>query len=453
MKNKGTIPAKTSAFRKPLRAATLAGLVLCACGAQAGVLRDIYTGSLAGDPNMNITKLNQKAADQQVKTEELRYLPKVSIIARELYVYQDVRKSGSAVFKSGQSDYGDTRMTVELDQPIYDPTIKPQIEAAKARRQQALSHGRQATEWQTRLVVEGFIRSVRFYELGLSVDKVIARLEKEQEAVTKSYDAKVATLSDVQNVRLALASMRREKNNYTQQFYHELSMLGVSREAVKAGWVLRAPAVDAASLADVKTDGKMQSAEIEGLRAEVAETASQSETAKRRSWPVFSLYGAYDFDNAGDSVFGGPRDMSEYAVGLSVKWDIFSRGMNRSEARALAYKKEAKDAELKALMAQSEKAGTYGKEFLDQSDRSVAELTDLVKQYQGLQDSAARAYEAGKESYVNSITAYLAYESTARELTNAQYDRLMQQVTCCAQATGWNSTLVNKVDGFFVAAK
>jgi len=441
------------ARRRLLQLALVTGLALAANVAKAGVLEDIYSGSLSTDQGMTVTDLNAKAADQQVITEQRRYLPKISINAHEGAVYQDVRKSGNAVFKSGTSTYGDTRVNAELDQPIYDPTIKPLIDAAKARRQQVLSRGRQATEWQTRQVVEGFLRSVRFYALSQSADRVIARLEKEQETVTKSYDAKIATLSDVQNVSLALASMKRERNNFTQQFYHELSAMGVSSDVVKTGWVKLDPAANTATLTEVASDGKSQTAEIERLKAEAAEADNQSIAAKRKSWPVLSLYGEYGFDNAGGSSFGGPRDQSIYEAGVAVKWDIFSRGMNLSEAREFSYRKQAKEAELRAMGADRQKADVYSKETLEQSNRSVAELSDLMKQYEGLRDSAARAYEAGKESYINAITAYLACESTARELTNAQYDRLVQQTVYCGQTAGWNGALVQKVDAFFVASK
>jgi len=448
-------PENTHRTRKtvtPLLVA--AGLALAGPGAaRAGVLHDIYAGSLAGAPDANVTRLDAKAADQQVITEQRRYLPKLSLVARELWVYQDVRKSGNPLFPSGRDDYGNTRVSAELDQPIYDPTIRPQIEAAKARRQKVLSQGRQSSEWQTRLVVEGFLRSARFYELIRGTDRVIARLEKEQASVTKSYDAKVATLSDVQNVDLALASMRREHNNFTRQFYHELAALGVDSDEAKAGWVRLDPAADTAALTAEASGPRTQAAEIDGLKAEMNEAASQSTAARRRSWPVLSLYGAYDLDTAGGSVFGGSRDLSNYGLGLSVKWDIFSRGMNRSEARELAYRKEAKEAELKARQAEQDKAAVYNREFLEQSDRSVAELVDLTKRYEGLRDSAARAYEAGQGSYVNSITAYLAYESTVRELTGARHDRLAQQVACCGQTAGWNQALVDKVDTLFIVAK
>ncbi|MFA6285777.1 MAG: TolC family protein [Opitutaceae bacterium] len=436
-----------------LQLTLVAGLALAAHGAKAGLLQDIYSGTLSADQGMTVTDLNAKAADQQVITEQRRYLPKVSINAHEGAVYQDVRKSGNPVFKSGTSTYGNTRVNAELDQPLYDPTIKPLVDAAKARRQQVLSRGRQTTEWQTRMVVEGFLRSVRYHALSQSADRVIARLEKEQETVTKSYEAKIATLSDVQNVGLALASMKRERNNFTQQFYHELSTMGVSSEKVKEGWVKMNPEANTAVLTDVVPDGKGQPAEIERLKAEAAEASNQGIAAKRRSWPVLSLYGEYGFDNAGGSSFGGPRDQSLYAAGVVVKWDIFSRGMNRSEAREFAYRKQAKEAELRAMSADRQKADVYSKEFLDQSNRSVAELADLMKQYEGLRDSSARAYEAGKDSYINAITAYLACESTARELTNAQYDRLVQQTLYCGQTAGWNGALVEKVDALFVASK
>lgn len=443
-----------------LKAAIVAGLALGAGSAalQAGPLLDIYSGASASDTNSVVAELNLQAADQHVQTQKQRYLPKVSLIAREAWIYQDIQDDGTTVFQNGNANYDTTRFNVELDQPIYDPTIKPQIDAAKARRRQALSRSHYTSEVRTRQVVEGFLRAVRFNGMVQSTDRVIARLEKESAAVTQSRDAKIATVTDVQNIRLALVSARRERNNHLQQLHRELAALGVSADVLKDGWIKLDPAAGPWVIAPAGKETAAPAAtgdtpELAGLQAEIDEVGSQATVARRRSWPVLSLYSQYALDNAGGSVFGGSRELQNYEVGLAVKWDIFDRGINRSEAKEFTLRKRAKETEMKMLQGDLQKAGVYSRQYLDQATASVGELAELVKQYEILKDASARSYEAGKESYVNSITAYLAYESAVREWAGAQHDQLLQQVVYEAQFDGWNAGLVNKVDALFVAAK
>jgi outer membrane protein TolC len=128
-------------------------------------------------------------------------------------------------------------LNVEVSQPLYDPTIAPAVEAAKARYRRQHNFNRQLRELRTQRIVEGFLRTVRLYELSRSSDRVIRRLEKELESVSQSYDVKVATIADVQNIKLSLAGVKREKNNYLKQLHYELANLGVGGEVLKSSWV------------------------------------------------------------------------------------------------------------------------------------------------------------------------------------------------------------------------
>ncbi|CAN5699516.1 hypothetical protein BH11VER1_BH11VER1_38590 [soil metagenome] len=67
--------------------------------------------------------------------------------------------------------------------------------------------------------------------------------------------------------------------------------------------------------------------------------------------------------------------------------------------------------------------------------------------------SSARAYDAGKDTYINSINAYLASEAATREWINARHDLVVTQVDAKALADGWNKSLVEKVDTLFGSSK
>ncbi|MCF3651503.1 TolC family protein [Synoicihabitans lomoniglobus] len=436
-----------------------AGLFMAAVGGfplaslRAGTLMDIYEAAIVADLNVEVAEYELRAAEQQIQTQRQQYFPRLFVIGRESFVEQDISATDTTIYREGITRFSNTLLNVEVSQPLYDPTIAPEVEAARARYRRQHNFNREMRELRTQRIVEGFLRTVRLYELSGSADRVIQRLQKELEGVSKSYDVKLATIADVQNVKLSLAGMKREKNNYVKQLHYELANLGVGGEVLKSSWVELSPEAslaEAVAAAAVETNSHPQQ---ETLEAEIDELEHQITATQRRTWPVLSLFGRYELDNADGSVFGGARDITGYAAGVAVQWDIFNRGINRSEAKTFTYRKLAKERQLKVSQVQQEKSDRYRQELMNQSRRSVLELEDLVAQHAVLRDSSARAYEAGKQSYIESITAYLAYESTVREWENARYDRLLSEINFYGQSRGWNEAFVRQVDDLFEPAE
>lgn len=445
-------PHFSSPFRPVQAAIVLACLVVPHLECRAGGLMDVYNSIMTTDPATQAVDFHNKAAEQNVITQQRGYLPKLSVSAREAWAYQNIRESGNPIFPAGKGDFERTRAAVELDQPLFDPTVKPSIEASKARLRLVQSRGALNTEFQTREIVQEYLRLARYKELISSVDRVIARLESESAAIAKSNDAKIATIGDVQGIKLSLAAMKRERNNFALYQNRSLALLGVGPEVLPSA-SLTSESLKGASAPATSGAAGEEKAELLALRAEMDEYASQASVEKRRSLPTLSLYGQYGLYQDGGSIFGGALDQDLYEVGIVLKWDIFDRGINNSKAKEYDYLRRAKEAELLVKQRDSERASKAARDILAQSKRSVAELADLVEQNKVLMVSAARAYEAGKETYINSINAYLANEASIREWINARHDLVMTQVAARAETDGWNKSLVEKVDTLFASSK
>lgn len=443
-----------SASFRPLQAVmALACIVVPQLECRAGGLMDVYNSIMTTDPASQVVDFHNKAAEQNVITQKRGYLPKLEVTAREAWAYQNIRESGNPVFPAGKGDFERRRAGVELDQPLFDPTVKPSIEASKARLRQVQSRGALNTEFQTREIVQEYLRLARYQELIGSVDRVIARLESESAAIAKSNDAKIATVGDVQGIKLSLAAMKRERSNFAQYQNRSLALLGVGPEVLRSASMSSDSLKDHSSPATPEAAAGEQKADLLVLRAEMDEYASQASVEKRRSLPTLSLYGQYGLYQDGGSIFGSALDQDLYEVGVVLKWDIFDRGINNSKAKEYEYLKRAKEAELLVRQRDSERASKAARDILAQSKRSVAELADLVEQNKVLMVSAARAYDAGKETYINSINAYLASEAATREWINARHDLVMTQVAARAETGGWNKSLVEKVDTLFASSK
>ena len=446
-------PHSSWSMRPIKAAAALACFLTFPAQGTAGSLMEVYNSIMATDPSAQMVEYQNKAAAQTIVTQKRNYLPKITLTARGGVAYQKIRESGNPVFPSGSGSFDRTRAQLELDQPIYDPTIRPSIDAAKAKARQVEIRGALNTEMLTRDIIQDYLTLARFRELTDSVDRVISRLESESAAIAKKNDAKIAPISDVQSVKLSLAAMKRERTNFTQYMNRALATLGVDSENIKTA-SLNSDAVN--GLSDPQSSEELdidQKAEMVALRAEVEEYASQALVEKKRSLPTLSVYGQDGYIKDGNSPFGGAIDQDLYEVGLVLKWNLFDRGLNRSKAREYEYLKLAKQAELKARLIESERNRKASKDILAASKQNVADIADLVEQNRILMESSARAYEAGKETYINTINAYLASEAAVRELINSRHDLVMTKVDTKAQAGGWNKALVETVDSLFASSK
>ena len=417
--------------------------------ASAGLLNDLYLTRSDLASKATTDDPGYKAAEMDLQMQQRRYLPKIDARASELWITQSIRQSGNTVFPSGSEQYRGRRMGIDLDQPLYDPTIRPQIDAARARIRQTQSLGRASTEQQTRALVEGFLQASRHYVLIESTQRVITRLETELSGVTKSQEARVATVSDVQNIRLALSATKLERSNHKQGFMRAVSELGAA-EPASHGWSEFRPDANPLTLADAALGHSSESAQVDLLYATADEQKYKAQASRRRSLPILSLSGYYGTDSADKSLFGGPRDFRFFEGGLTVRWAIFDRGMNLSEARQLTYRQRAAEAAALSLSGELRRDRSEERRLLDESAAVVAELAEIVNQHAILKDASARAYAAGQESYMNAIRAYLSHESAFRDLTNARHDLLERSVAHLANAIGWNEELIYQVDALFV---
>lgn len=435
---------------RPLLLAALLGPALLPAPAAAALLRDLYLsrpelGAGAGADNPDLL-----ATEQDVELNQRRRWPKLEVKATELWVSQSIRQSGNVAFPSGREEYRARRFGVELDQPLYDPTIRPQIEAARARLRQTQSLGRLNVDGQTRRLIEGFLTASRHHQLTGSTARVIKRLETELAGVTRSQEAKIATVSDVQNIRLALSATRLARNNHQQGFIRAVGAIGAEAVAT-SGWAALGTDVDPLTLAEAAIGRSVPSAEVELLYARADEERHQAAASRRATLPVLSLTAYYGMDDAQASLFGGPRDFRFFEGGLSLRWAIFDRGMNYSEARQAAQRQRAAEQAARARSGELQRDRSQTRRLLEEAGSAVTELAEIVDQHEVLMTTSARAYAAGQESYMNAVRAYLAHESSYRDLVNARYNLLEDTVAHLAEAIGWGDELVRQVDACFIA--
>lgn len=348
---------------------------------------NIYAGKSAASEAAQHLAL---AADEEVNIARKGYLPRMSMQVMQLAVGQDIEQQGAGVFADGYDDYDNTRYQFELDQPIIDLTLRHKVEAAEASKQVVEATARKQEADQVEYFVNTILNAARFQNLQRSMDRVIERLEKESIAVNRNYNEQLATVEDLENVRAAFSAMQQEKRAFEQQVRLSLFELGLD------------PAIAENLMLQSNTDINIESfaeaipvPEVGALQAEIDAYTSRIKAARLKDAPRLSLYGLYEFDDAGGSQFGSERQLNGYEVGLAVRWDVFDRGINRAEARRLEHLKRAREAEIRAIPSIQQRQVDYAEQRVDVTLKILDTLEDQIVSQSSILDATERAYKEG----------------------------------------------------------
>lgn len=437
-------------LRKALAVASFS--LVSALPLSAGAFKDAYAKYKSTDPDLRSRAFLLKAAGQDVITQKRGYYPKLMFEAKQVAVWQDIDQDNvGGVFQSGSDSYGSSRIKLELDQPLIDLTLKHKVGEAKAVERYHEGMLQVTEEQLTERFVLVFLEAVRFGHLEDSIDRVIARLEKELASASESFEERMATVEDVENIKLALVAMRQEKLLMREQQRRSLAQLALGPDTIanlklsdQSNLQLPRPV---GSQGVYFPRGTTAQAEIDALDSRIR--ATQGVDA-----PRLGLYGLVQHDDAGGSQFGTERTLNGYEVGLVLRWNFFDSGVNQSEAQRLAYLKQAKEAELEALKAFNDRKFDFAEQSVKLSQSNLRSLDNLVRHQSSILKAVELAYEEGGEkTYISMINAFMIYESQVRQRIQGRFDYIKNQTDLYASHTGWSSGLIEDLDRMFVAGR
>lgn len=418
-----------------LQASLGAATVLSADG-----LVSIYEDRFESADSRSSDDYRALAARENVVTQQRGYLPRVSLEAKELWIDQDIDQDEIEVLRTGREDFRGRRFKVEVEQPLIDATIFSRIDAATSRleHREALAGLRRETE--IRQFVFAFLEAARARGMAEAYRPVIERLETELANSEKSLEENVATVTDVENIRIALAAMKQERGNAERRMRVRLAEANLEASALEGVAIsfedLRRPELAAAGTLT----------EVDALRAEMGVFASMAETARRETWPRLQLVGTYEYDDADDSVFGGARTVSQYEVGVAIRWDIFDRAANYSEAREMDYLRRAVEAEMLQAQALRTRRMAVVEEAAANSESNIEATRARLERMQAVSEAKARGYDAGTETYIAMVNAFLQKEGARRAYVDAYFEAVMAHAELAGESVGWGRESVEYLD-------
>lgn len=401
-----------------------------------------------GRPSFRTSELLERVADEEVNITRKEYFPQLSLEAKQLYIGQNIDQTDS-IFQQGTDEYENTRMKAEINQPLLDLTLKHKLNAADASKRVVVDTGRVKREAEVEFFITNMLSAARYANLELSLERVMARLEDELIKVNENFDAKLATLEDLETVRAAAAAMRQEKRSFGQQVKVRFFELGI--DPLSPNDLLLSDGLDLPLDDFAGTDTNVH---IDALEAEVDYFESQIKAAKYKDAPSLGLYGLYIYDNAVGSLFGGERSLQVYEVGVSLRWNFFDRGINRAEIRRLTYLKQAKEQEIQALPDLREREINFAAQRVEVAQETMGTYASQVGYQRNIMEASEQSYEeGGHDSYINMINAYLIYEALLWQEIHGKFDYIEAQLELAAAKHGWIPELLGSLDDLFVKSE
>jgi outer membrane protein TolC len=409
-------------------------------------MAELYRKREFNNPVLLGEHYKMKAAEQSVITSKRNYYPSLSLNAEYLQIEQNIQQDEIDVFRQGSAGFQNQRVGLEFEQPLFDPSIRPGIDLGKARLEAAQLSLIEAKQDQLRNFIFEYLTAANLKNNILSYQRVLNHLTKQEQDMKQKFENQLATRWDIAVLRHNIVHTKRELSQQSYELNKLLQNLGISDADDSWGTLTKA------DIQDVLTVEGFQPIEASAsriLKAEYKELEAKQAAISSKRLPSLQLIARYDFDNADDSLFGGAREITNYQVGIALSWDLFAGGRILSEIKEYEYLVLAKQAELDAVTRAKSNHRTTTAQNVAQSSAQVIQSKELMAQQKEIMETTAVAYEAGKDSYVNALDAFMLYESSRREYVDAQFNTIRILIEHIGERTGWDRDLLDSVDALF----
>lgn len=406
-------------------------LVGLAPGVHAGVLVELLERARTDDPTYLAAQRQAEAAVEAIEQARALWRPSVSVTLSVGANQQDVRKSpGQSLYKAGRVDYDAREYALTVSQALLNAGHSATGEQAEVRLSQVQAEFRAQQQDLIQRVAERYFGAVALYEGYRALESEFESLSRHLAEVTRRRDAGLARKADLleaqarlsdaearrMEVRIRYRDALRSLAELTGRLPERLGMLGerqlpsFPQPADPVYWT------DQAARNNPLIDARRQALAAAGI--EVRRQGSAK-------YPTLDLALRAGRNYASDSVYGGPSDVANNELRLSLNLPVYSGGMVSSRQREAAKQVERAAEDLRAQERSVERnvLGTY-----DRISGASARIEALLQ--------SQRLIEQGltvkRISYANGLATGLAVIDAERdlntvrsELARARYDFML----------------------------
>lgn len=330
----------------------VATLAATSVGARDLTLSQAAEQMAASDLSFDIIRREGDIAEELVRQAFGQRLPRVALTVDYVETEQEITNNDNTAFVSGKTRYPVTRVTLALNQPIYDRVGWSALPLAEAEGRVQQARAELATSRLLGELVAAFL-DVGGTELGVERERSLVAAREQLEDALRTRVDEGAVSSDVlaraQSDTFAAQTDLMEAEMDLSDALFELARLtdtdvtGVQVSVTDLGVAQLQQFTGVFSrerLLELSPEVQVAKAELDVAERRIAQ-------ARHAFQPTAQLTLQYQYEDTEGSLFGGGSTVSSFEAGIGAKWTIYEGGIRASRVREVAARRDIAALQLK----------------------------------------------------------------------------------------------------------
>ncbi len=420
----------------------------------AGPLVDAINNEIEILSEGSVSTLEKQAMDARVKAARSSLFPSIMITGVEARRRQDIRAQQSSLVLSGVNRFDNSRYMAIIEQPLFDRELTSALEEAKV----YADYAKKAMSNEQNQIAFGmasaYLEVAKAKELDLSYDRTLNMLKTELDNANKKLELNLITSGQLNTIKLHFLNTKKGRellkaNTSRNRHYMDKRMLGGTADIPTIA--------DQAAIADLNTPSESQIESVDstimGLRSEIDLLKARAKKEKAKRLPRINAVALYQYDDAAETVFGGPSRIEDYEIGIQFEWDLYKGGHSKHKLREIEFLQRANEQKLsRALAGTNDSLSSHSESFAGALERLQLEQ-DMVAFRASVRESTEKAFSVGEQDYLSKIDSALLHEESQRNFIEAKYAALVEFVGAHHMAGSLLTSGVAQIESLFSDAK
>jgi outer membrane protein TolC len=397
-------------------------LVVFAKVSFAGSLTDGLEARMSLVDDESAASLQNQAMLSRYKAARSALYPHVSVAGVEARRNQSVTAPEASFIRSGSNSFDNTRFAAIIKQPLFDREIFGQIDEAKSFGKYADIKLQLERNDIGSTFLSAYMDVAKNNELLKSFDLMILEVEQEIESATKKIELNLITSGEFNTIKLHLLNLRKNRDLVWKTRDRANSRLGSISMDTQSNLVMMS---DSASLSSLiaPSEGLFLSDNDQSasLKSDIALLSARAKSERAKRLPKISLVGLYEYDDAAETLFGGPNRIEDYEVGVVFEWTLFSGGYSKHKLREIEFLKKAKEARLSSALGVMAGDSSLSSNRYRDSLSNLKLENDMVDYRYEVSMAMKKGFEVGTEDYLSTMNSSLLLSESQRSMIASKY--------------------------------
>ncbi len=430
-----------------------ASVLTVVSNAYAGGLLDSYNTIVSQEYQSEVASaLNSMSLEERVKVQRSKLRPSLTLSAAEVRRRQDISTSGNSLIRSGDATFDNSRRMATVKQPLFDPQLRGELALAKLEYKGSLDLSEQDQQLQIADYFVNFVEASMLDRIGDSYQRALSSLKKEQAIAEEKRELKIVTVHELDTIKLhtlRLAKFSRLSESRYDRTINYLESFKLSGQGVVLGSMNQdLDSSDQFKLA-INPNADISDIEVNKLSNQISRLDQTIKNIKSHRWPTINAVGLYEFDDAAETIFGGENRVSNYEVGITLEWTLFSGGGSKHKVREAKFAKRSQQAMLKKRNRDNRvRLATLQNEYT-QSFQLMQDERAIMSHRKSVKEAIDKGHRAGTESLLSKIDSILLHEESVREYEIARHNTLTSFIKLKSFTGGISAQDARQIDALF----